>query len=471
MNRNTFIKNTSILTAGLIISRIPAFADSTYPMVRVAVAKRKFKSRAIENAISEFQSKVMDKELGWLFNNCFPNTLDTTVTYQIKNGKPDTYVITGDIDAMWLRDSSAQVWPYLNFAKKDKELQQLICGVINRQTACVLLDPYANAFYDDPTKISPWKNDLTEMKPGVHERKWELDSLCYTIRLAYGYWQATGDTSPFDARWKHAVVAILKTFKDQQRKNGNGPYHYQRKYDQHPEGWPANPYGSPIKPVGLICSSARPSDDVTTYSFHIPSNFFAVASMRQAAKMVKTIAGDNALAHEFNTLANEVETALKTYAIYELKDYGKIYAYEINGLGDYNIMDDANIPSLLSLPYLDAMPDTDPIYQNTRKAMLSSANPYFCSGTVGKGIGGPHAGKDMIWPLGVITRGMTSLDDQEIKQCIELLKKSNAGTGFIHEAFNKDDPSKFTRTWFAWANTLFGEFIWEMYKTKPYLLS
>jgi len=470
MNRNIFIKNTSILSAGLMLSRLPAFADTAYPVVRVAESKRNFKSNAIENAISELQAKVKDKELGWMFNNCFPNTLDTTVTYQIKNGKPDTYVITGDIDAMWLRDSSAQVWPYLSFVKKDKELQQLICGVINRQTACILLDPYANAFYDDPAKISPWKNDLTEMKPGVHERRWEIDSVCYTIRLAHRYWQLTGDTTPFDAQWKQAVVLILKTLKDQQRKNGNGPYHYQRKDKWHPEGSPANPYGPPMKPVGLICSAFRPSDDVTKYSFHIPSNFFAVASMRKAAKMVSVITGDKAVAAEFTALANEVETALKTYAIYEHKDYGKIYAYEINGLGDYNIMDDANIPSLLSLPYLDAMPKTDPIYQNTRKAMLSSANPYFCSGTVGEGIGGPHAGKDMIWPLGVITRGMTSRDDQEIKQCIELLKKSNAGTGFIHEAFNKDDPSKFTRTWFAWANTLFGEFIWETYKNKPYLL-
>ncbi len=471
MNRNTFIKQTSILSAGLMLNRFPAFGAALYPAVRVDESKRNFKSKTVENAITEFQSKVKDKELGWLFNNCFPNTLDTTVTYKIKGGKPDTYVITGDIDAMWLRDSSAQVWPYLSFIKKDKELQQLIAGVINRQTDCILLEPYANAFYDDPSKISPWKNDLTEMKPGVHERRWEIDSLCYPIRLANRYWQLTGDTTPFDAKWKQAIALTLKTFKDQQRKNGNGPYHYQRKDKYHPEGSPANPYGPPMKPIGLICSAFRPSDDVTTYPFHIPSNFFAVASMRKAAKMVTAITGDKTLAAGFTALAAEVENALKTHSIYEHKDYGKIYAYEINGLGDYNIMDDANIPSLLSLPYLDAMPNTDPIYQNTRKAMLSSANPYFCKGSVGEGIGGPHAGKDMIWPLGVIMRGMTSNDDQEIKYCIELIKKSNAGTGFIHEAFNKDDPSKFTRTWFAWANTLFGEFIWETYKTKPHLLA
>ena len=470
MNRNTFIKKTSILSAGLMLSQVPAFGNPVFPVVRTAESKRNFKSPAIESAVAELQANVKDKELGWLFGNCFPNTLDTTVTYKVNAGRPDTYVITGDIDAMWLRDSSAQVWPYLSFIKKDKELQQLIAGVINRQTACILLDPYANAFYDDPAKVSPWKNDLTDMKPGVHERRWEIDSVCYPIRLAHQYWKLTGDTTPFDAQWKQAILLTLQTFKDQQRKNGNGPYHYQRKDSFHPEGSPANPYGPPMKPVGLICSAFRPSDDVTKYSFHIPSNFFAVASMRKAAKMISSITGDKTVANEFYALANEVEKALKTYAVYEHKDYGKIYAYEINGLGDYNIMDDANIPSLLSLPYLDAMPNTDPVYQNTRRAMLSSANPYFCKGTVGEGIGGPHAGKDMIWPLGVITRGMTSRDDREIKQCIELLKKSNAGTGFIHEAFNKDDPSKFTRSWFAWANTLFGEFIWKTYVNKPGLL-
>jgi meiotically up-regulated gene 157 (Mug157) protein len=471
MKRDAFIKKTAVMGMGLMLIKFHAWGSSTFPVVRVPEGKRKFKSKTIEDAITEFQSTVKDKELAWLFGNCFPNTLDTTVTYSIKDGKPDTYVITGDIDAMWLRDSSAQVWPYLPFIKKDKSLQQLIAGVINRQTSCILLDPYANAFYNDTVQVSPWKNDLTDMKPGIHERRWELDSLCYTIRLAYGYWQFTGDTTPFDAQWKQAVVLILKTFKDQQRKNGNGLYHYQRKDNQHPEGSPANPYGPPMKPIGLICSAFRPSDDVTTYSFHIPSNFFAVASMRKGAKMISAITGDNAIAEEFLALATEVENALKAHAIFEHKDYGKIYAYEINGLGDYNIMDDANIPSLLSLPYLDAMPNTDPIYQNTRRAMLSSANPYFCIGTVGEGIGGPHAGKDMIWPLGIITRGMTSRDDKEIKQCIDLLKKSNADTGFIHEAFNKDDPSKFTRTWFAWANTLFGEFIWKTYKTKPHLLA
>ncbi|GAB4020882.1 glycoside hydrolase family 125 protein [Spirosoma migulaei] len=470
MNRSTFIKKSAVLSTGLLLSKLPTFGNPALPVVRVAPDQRKFSSKVIEDTILEFQSAVKDKELGWLFGNCFPNTLDTTVTYT-KGSKPDTYVITGDIDAMWLRDSTAQVWPYLNFIKKDKDLQQLIAGVINRQTACILRDPYANAFYDDPTKTGEWKTDETDMKPGLHERKWEIDSLCYPIRLAHRYWQLTGDTTPFDAQWKQAIGLTLKTFKEQQRKHNNGPYHFQRKTSWATDGVPMNGYGYPVKPVGLICSSFRPSDDATVYSFLVPSNFFAVTSLRQAAKMIDKIASDKATINELNALALEVETALKRHAIINHSDYGKIYAYEVNGYGSYNLMDDANVPSLLALPYLDAMPVNDPVYQTTRKMLLSLNNPFFFKGKAGEGIGGPHAGIDMIWPLGIIIRGLTSTSEKEIRECITLLKNCHAGTGFMHESFHKNDAANFTRKWFAWANTLFGEFLWETYKSKPHLLS
>ena len=425
----------------------------------------------IESSITEFQSKVKDKELGWLFGNCFPNTLDTTVTFDNGGTKPDTYVITGDIDAMWLRDSTAQVWPYLDFIKKDKNLQQLIAGVINRQAVCILRDPYANAFYHDPNETGEWKTDETDMKPGLHERKWEIDSLCYPIRLAHRYWELTGDAAPFDAKWKQAIQLTLKTFKEQQRKENDGPYHFQRKTSWATDGVPMNGYGYPVKPVGLICSSFRPSDDATIYSFLIPSNFFAVTSLKQAAKMIDAITKDKALSGELTSLATEVDNALKQHAVIDHKDYGKVYAYEVNGFGSFNLMDDANVPSLLGLPYLDAMPKTDPIYLNTRKMLLSANNPFFFKGKAGEGIGGPHAGINMIWPLSIIIRGLTSTDDKEIKLCVQLLKNSHGDTGFMHESFHKDDAKKFTRSWFAWANTLFGEFLWETYKSKPHLLA
>ncbi|MBE7179459.1 MAG: glycoside hydrolase family 125 protein, partial [Mucilaginibacter polytrichastri] len=229
MKRRDFIRHTSIAAAALAAPKMSLASAEAFPVVRTPLAKRNFKSKAVESAIAEFQSKVKNKELGWLFGNSFPNTLDTTVTYTNTGGKPDTYVITGDIDAMWLRDSTAQVWPYLPFMKKDPELKNLIAGVIARQSRCINKDPYANAFYGDDTKVGEWKTDLTKMQPGIHERKWEIDSLCYPIRLAYHYWKETGDTKPFDESWKNAVKATLKTFKEQQRKDGDGPYTFQRK--------------------------------------------------------------------------------------------------------------------------------------------------------------------------------------------------------------------------------------------------
>ncbi|MEO6151235.1 MAG: glycoside hydrolase family 125 protein [Mucilaginibacter sp.] len=468
MKRRQFIAGTTLIGAGVLAGKLSFAAAPDYPVVRVA--QRNFTSKAVEAAIKEFKLKVQDKELGWLFENCFPNTLDTTVTYKIKNNRPDTYVITGDIDAMWLRDSSAQVWPYLSFIKKDAALQQLIAGIINRQVVNILRDPYANAFYDDPQKVGEWKDDVTDMKPGLHERKWEIDSLCYLIRLGYNYWKLTGDVMPFDSAWKTSIQTILKTFKEQQRKNGDGPYSFQRKTAWATDGVPMNGFGYPVKPVGLICSSFRPSDDATIYSYLIPSNFFAVASLTQAAEMIKAISKDDTLAAELLALAAEVNQALKQHAVIDHPAYGKIYAYEVNGFGSYNLMDDANVPSLLSLPYLGAISNTDPVYINTRKMLLSINNPFFFKGKAAEGIGGPHVGKDMIWPMSIIMRALTSNDDAEIRHCIKVLKTTHAGTGFMHESFHKDDVKNFTRKWFAWANTLFGELLWETYQTKPHLL-
>jgi len=471
MKRRQFIGSTTLFGAGVLLNKLSFAANAAFPVVRVPLAQRKFTSKSVEKAITEFKAKVKNPELGWLFENCFPNTLDTTVTYKIKDNKPDTYVITGDIDAMWLRDSSAQVWPYLAFINKDAELKKLVAGVINHQATCILRDPYANAFYDDPTKVGEWKDDVTDMKPGLHERKWEIDSLCYPVRLAYKYWKLTGDTSPFDANWKLAVQNILKTFKEQQRKDNDGPYSFQRKTSWATDGVPMNGYGYPVKPVGLICSSFRPSDDATIFSYLIPSNFFAVTSLRQAAEMSTTVLKDTALAGELTALANEVDAALKKHAVIDHPEYGKVYAYEVNGFGSYNLMDDANVPSLLGMPYLDAIKNTDPVYINTRKMLLSPNNPFFFKGTAGEGIGGPHIGKDMIWPISIIIRAITSNSDAEIKECIETLRKTHGGTGFMHESFHKNDPTKFTRKWFAWANTLFGELLWETYTQKPHLLA
>ncbi|MCU7694276.1 glycoside hydrolase family 125 protein [Haoranjiania flava] len=480
MQRRKFIEQAALAGAALTVANSAAAQTAagttqpqqqTFPVVRYATGRRKFKSVAVESTIDQVKQNIKNKELAWMFENCFPNTLDTTVDYTTIDGKPDTYVITGDIDAMWLRDSSAQVWPYIPLTKNDKELKRLIEGVIRRQNKFIILDPYANAFFKDPKKVSEWKEtDITDMKPGVHERKWEVDSLCYPIRLAYAYWKTTGDTAPFDSLWKDAMVAVVKTFKEQQRFQGAGPYKFQRKTFWATDGVPIGGYGYPVKPNGLICSIFRPSDDATIYPYLIPSNFFAASELVHLAEMWEAIFKDAEKAKEARDLSRDVFTALRNYATIVHPQFGKMYAYEINGYGSYNLMDDGNVPSLLAMPYLGSVFQSDLVYQNTRKYVLSEENPFFFKGKAAEGVGSPHTLMNKIWPMAIIMRGMTSSDPKEIASCLEMLRTTHAGTGFMHESFDKDAPIDFTRKWFAWANTLFGEFILKVYKENKALL-
>ena len=483
MERRTFLQQSTLAAAGLFIN--PSLGDTKdFPVVRIPESQRKFKSKSVEKIIREVRTNIGNKEVGWLFENCFPNTLDTTVDFEMIGGKPDTYVITGDIDAMWLRDSSAQVYPYLSLAKDDKDLQLLIQGVIHRQAKCILKDPYANAFYKDENKVSEWKEtDETEMKPGIHERKWEIDSLCYPIRLAYGYWMETKDITPFDQDWLEAMKMVVKTFREQQRKEDNGPYHFQRKTSWATDGVPLGGYGYPTKKVGLIHSMFRPSDDATIYPFLIPSNLFALSSLRNLRTLIEAIGKGKELVQACFTLENELIAALGEFAIVNHHTYGQVFAYEVDGFGNHTFMDDANVPSLLALPYLQSPAFAGDlsvlhadkkgytVYQNTRRAVLSDANPFYFKGKAGEGVGGPHVGVNMIWPLSIIVRGLTSHDSQEMALCLKMLQNSHGGTGFMHESFHKDDATRFTRKWFAWANTLFGEFVLKTYREKPALLS
>lgn len=432
-------------------------------------ADRRFTSAAVERTIERVKSEVADPKLASLFERCFPNTLDTTVDVGEVDGRPDTFVITGDIDAMWLRDSSAQVWPYLPLMSEDADLQRLIAGVIHRQTRCILIDPYANAFYKEPTE-SPWKDDLTDMKPELHERKWEVDSLCYPIRLAHRYWKLTGDTSPFDDAWREAMRLVVDTFVAQQRKYGHGPYHFQRVTGWQTDTVAGGGYGNPIRPVGLIVSIFRPSDDATIFPFLVPSNHFAVVSLRQLAELAGAAGLDAGLRARCVALADEVETALHGHAVVRHPELGQVWAYEVDGFGNRLHMDDANVPSLLSLPYLGACAPDDPLYLRTRSFVLSGHNPYFFRGRAAEGVGGPHAGMDRIWPLGLAMQALTSDSDDEIAGVLRTLARTDAGTGFMHESFDKDDPSDFTRPWFAWANTLFGELILTVLAERPHLV-
>ena len=454
-------KRTFLVSATLVAFQLCAFESKRPPE-----ADRLFRSESVEAKIVEVQKALGDTKLAWLFGNCFPNTLDTTVHYsKTADGDDDTFVYTGDIHAMWLRDSAAQVWPYLRFVSRDEPLRRLVRGVVLRQFACIRFDPYANAFNRN-REGGDWQSDATDMKPELHERKYELDSLCYPLRLAYGYWKASGDATIFDDRWLKTLDTILGVMREQQRKNGvKTSYRFQRKALQPTDSLPNYGYGWPTKACGLIASAFRPSDDATTYPFLIPSNFFAVDVLRKAAEILRAVNHDERRAGECVALADEVEKAIYAHAVFVHPKYGKVFAFEVDGFGNALFIDDSNVPSLLALPYFTEVRKDDPIYLNTRRLVWGKDNPYYFNGKAGAGIGGPHCGLDRVWPMSYVVRALTATSDAEVRECMDMIVKSDAGTGFMHESYDKDDPSQFTRAWFAWANTLFGELVLDLYES------
>jgi len=476
MNRRIFIKKNSILLGGmpLVPSHFYKYhhlkPGKNFVSKRPPVNQRTFTSPSVEKLIEKIKSQIKDQELAWMFENCYPNTLDTTVDYETIDGKPDTFIITGDIDAMWLRDSTCQVWPYMPLIEIDNKLKLLILGLINRQVKCILTDPYANAFYKDLSKTSIWDKDIPKPVPGVHERKWEIDSLCYVVRLSHQYYTLTGDISAFNDNWDKAMHLIVKTFQTEQRKDGTSPYKFIRETTAMIDAPVFEGKGRPIKPTGMICSMFRPSDDATMYPYLIPSNIFAVRSLQQLSHIYSTVKKDADFAKVCSGLAREVDGAIQKYAISDHLHFGRIYAYEVDGFGNKIFMDDANVPSLISLAYLGAHQLSDDIYRRTRAFILSDSNPYFLKGKSAEGQASPHTGKEKIWPMGIILRAITSIDNQEIEYCLKMLKTTHANTGFIHEAFHKDDPDDFNRSWFAWANTLFGELVIKIQSEHPDIL-
>ena len=470
IDRRHFVAGAAAFAAApaTAATRAPAFASK-----RPAPADRRFVSPAVERELAQVSRLIADPKLRWMFGNCYPNTLDTTVKMGVVDGRPDAFVITGDINALWLRDSSAQVTPYLHLVRADAKLGELFRGLIARQARSILIDPYANAFMEDPaakTDLEWSLKDQTEMKPGVAERKWEIDSLCYPMRLAHGYWQATRDARPFDATWAQAARASVRTFREQQRKDGPGPYSFLRTSNRNTEMMPLEGWGNPMRPVGLIVSGFRPSDDACLYPFLIPSNLFAVTALRELAIVANEAAHDAALATDATTLAGEVEAALRQWGTMRLRDGAEVWAFEVDGFGNAIFMDDANVPSLSGLAYLGCVRPDDALWRRTEAAAWSGANPYFFRGTAGEGIGGPHVGLGQIWPMSLIVRALSSTDPAVIRACLKTLRDTDAGTGFMHETFDRNDPSKWTRHWFAWANGLFGELIVRLARTRPAIL-
>lgn len=482
LNRRHMMQGAALLAGTALAANRAVAQESSFTKVipmpagggRPAPAQRRFVSKAVEAEIERVAAKIADPKLRAMFVGCYPNTLDTTVEMGTLDGRPDAFVITGDIPCLWLRDSTAQVLPYMHLATQDADLRALFRGLIARQSRSILIDPYANAFMRDPkarTNLSWALKDQTAMKPGVAERKWEIDSLCYAMRLGYRYWRETKDKAPFDALWLEASRACVRTFREQQRKDGAGPYSFQRTSNRPTETMQLDGWGAPARPVGLIHCGFRPSDDACTYPFLIPANHFAVTSLREMASVAEEACGDAALASDARALADEVYAALQQWGKMTLPDGREVWAYEVDGYGNAMFMDDANVPSLLGLAMLGCVPQSDPLWQATADACWSEANPYFFKGSAIEGIGGPHVGLGQVWPMSLIVRALSSDDPAVIAPLMRALRDSDAGTGFMHEAVDMDDPTKFTRSWFAWANGLFGELCIKLVDQHPDILA
>lgn len=406
----------------------------------------------------ELEDRAREKLPGLapLAKQCFLNTIETTVT-QLEDGS--YFVITGDIPAMWLRDSAAQLKPYVPYAKEDEDLQAILRSVIQKYTFYVRLDPYTNAFNSKPQR-GYTEDDRSNFQSGwIWERKYEVDSLCAPLYLAHQYYQVTGDKSIFTEEFRLMIQTIADTFTTEQR-HDRSPYWFVREHAWAPsDTLPMNGRGRPVNFTGMTWSGFRPSDDSCKFGYLIPSNMMAAVALDYAGELLQAGFEDPALEARCESLAAEIRDGIETYGVCDHPKYGRIYAYETDGFGNYNLMDDANSPSLLSIPYIGYKPAEDPIYQNTRRFVLSQDNPYYFVGKAAKGIGSPHTPPRYIWHIGLVMQILTSLDPAEKRECLDMLARTHAGTNYMHEGFDADDPARFTRPWFAWANTLFAQML------------
>ena len=394
-----------------------------------------------------------------MFARCFLSTLESTLQMDADGS---AYVITGDIDAMWLRDSTQQVLHYLRFAREEEALSALIRSLIERQARYVLLDPYANAFNRCANGRHGYA-DLPAAGPAVWERKYELDSLCHVVLLAWRYHEATGSRAFMTPTFEQALERIVQVLRTEQRHESQSDYTFQRFNCPPSDTLPRQGRGEPVAETGMTWSGFRPSDDACQYGYLVPANLFAAAMLAHLAMMAEW-SGRTALASEARALRQEIRDGVERFALVDDPEFGQVYAYEVDGLGGRLLMDDANVPSLLSLPYIGACAVDDALYRRTRAFVLSPRNPHYYEGRAGRGVGSPHTPQGYIWPIALCVQGMTATDEREMTEVLGRLITTHAGTARMHEGFDKDNAANFTRPWFAWANSMFGEFIYRLYE-------
>lgn len=419
----------------------------------------------IEHWLTGIQKKTADRpSWGSVFERCYTDTLDRTIS-QLEDGT--TFVLTGDIPAMWLRDSTAQVKPYLALAGKDETLRQMIVGLVERQMAFILMDPYANAF-NQAANGRGHQSDHTQMGPWIWERKYEVDSLCYPLQLAYLLWKATGETSHFNQTFFGAAEKIVQLWKLEQH-HENSPYSFERDTDRLEDTLTHQGKEAPCAYTGMTWSGFRPSDDACIYPYLIPSNMFVVVVLGYLEEIAEQFASEefSELAEGARQLAQEIDQGIRTFGLTKNQAGETIFAYEVDGLGNQSIMDDPNVPSLLAAPYLGYCSKDDPIYLATRRTILSQENPYYYEGDYAAGLGSSHTFYRYIWPIALAIQGLTTDDKEEKARLLDTMVACDGGTGLMHESFHVDDPTLYSREWFSWANMMFCELVLDYYDIRP----
>lgn len=412
----------------------------------------------VEKRMDEYCSVIekYSSKLAKLYRNCYPNTLETATEFM-----PDgsVFVLTGDIPAMWLRDSTAEVSHYIPLVKENEDISEIIKGVIKRQRMYISMEPYANAYKKEPDDHKEF-DDYPENHPIVWERKYEIDSLCYPVRLAYLYWKETGDCGVLGDDFLESTKITLNLWRAEQHHFEKSPYRFTRKDCPYQDTLHNDGMGEPVDYTGMTWSGFRPSDDACRYGYLVASNMFAVVVLGYLAEMLSTAyPEETALIEECESLKKDISEGIEKYAVVESGNYGKIYACEVNGKGDYFLFDDANVPSLLSAPYLGFCDYDDEIYMNTRRFILSKDNPYYYEGKFAKGVGSPHTPEGYIWHIALSMQGLSTNDPDEIRNILRMLETTDGDTGYMHEGFDANDPNKFTRSWFSWSCALFAELV------------